>query len=50
MNKDRGTGRYLHPAYKDILYVFNTDVLYTALIRKGKLDSELTTQLEQINN
>ena len=50
LNKDRGTGRYLHPAYKDILYVFNTDVLYTALIRKGKLDSELTTQLEQINN
>ena len=50
LNKDRGTGRYLEPVYKDMLYIFNTDILYRALIQKGSLTSELTSQIEQINN
>ena len=49
LNKDRGSGKYLEPIYKDILYVFNTDVLYDALMQKGKLSSEIKTQIDHIN-
>ena len=50
LNKDNKSGRYLNPIYKDILYVFDTDILYTTLIQKGKFSTELNTQLDQINN
>ena len=50
LNKDNKSGRYLNPIYKDILYVFNTDILYTTLIQKGRFSTELNTQLDQINN
>jgi hypothetical protein len=50
LNKDNKSGRYLNPIYKDILYVFNTDILYATLIKKGRFSTELNTQLDQINN
>jgi hypothetical protein len=49
LNKDRGSGKYLEPIYKDILYVFNTDVLYDTLQNEGKLSSEIKTQIDHIN-
>ena len=33
LNKDKGTGRYLQPIYRDLLYVFNMDQLYQKLIK-----------------
>ena len=50
LNKDNKSGRYLNPIYKDMLYVFNTDILYATLIKKGRFSTELNTQLDQINN
>ena len=50
LNKDNKSGRYLAPIYKDMLYVFNTDILYTTLIQKGRFSTELNNQLDQINN
>ena len=50
LNKDNKSGRYLAPIYKDLLYVFNTDILYTTLIQKGRFSTELNNQLDQINN
>ena len=50
INKDNKSGKYISPVYKDLLYVFNTDVLYTTLIEKGKLSTKLNSQLDQINN
>ena len=34
LDRDKGTGRYLHPIYKDLLYVFNMDELYQKLMKK----------------
>ena len=50
LNKDNKSGRYLNPIYKDMLYVFNADILYATLIKKGRFSTELNTQLDQINN
>ena len=50
LSKDRGTNKYLAPIYKDMLYVFNTDVLYDTLQQKGKITPELTSKFDQINN
>lgn len=50
LNKDRWTGKYLNPIYKDLLYVFNTDILYTTLIQKGRFSTEFNSKLDQINN
>ena len=51
LNKDRGSGRYLEPIYKDMLYVFNTDVLYETLVKKRKLstEAEIKSQIDKIN-
>ena len=50
LNKDNKSGKYLASIYKDLLYVFNTDILYTTLIQKGRFSTELNNQLDQINN
>ena len=50
LNKDNKSGRYLAPVYKDLLYVFNTDILYDNLMKKGRLSTELNNKLDQINN
>lgn len=50
LSKDNKSGRYLAPIYKDLLYVFNTDVLYKTLIEESKFSTELNNKLEQINN
>ena len=50
INKDKGTNRYLHPIYKDLLYVFNMDELYTKLLEKWNLSSDFSLQIDQINN
>ncbi len=50
LNKDNKSGRYLAPIYKDLLYVFNNDILYATLIQKGRFSTELNNQLDQINN
>jgi hypothetical protein len=34
IDKDRGSNRYLHPIYKDLLYVFNMDELTQKLMQK----------------
>jgi hypothetical protein len=34
LDKDKGSNRYLHPIYKDLLYVFNMDELYQKLMKK----------------
>ena len=49
IDKDKWSGRYLHPIYKDILYVFNTDKLYETLMQNGKLSSEIKSQIDRIN-
>jgi hypothetical protein len=48
INKDNGTNRYLSPIYKDILYVFNMDILYKYLIENSL--TTLRLQVDQINN
>jgi hypothetical protein len=48
INKDNGTNRYLAPIYKDILYVFNMDILYKYLIENSFVNLRL--QVDQINN
>lgn len=48
INKDNGTNRYLSPIYKDILYVFNMDILYKYLIENSFVNLRL--QVDQINN
>lgn len=50
IDKDKGNNRYLHPVYKDLLYVFNMDILYQWLIKKWKLSSDIKMQIDQINN
>ena len=50
INKDRWSNHYLASIYKDILYVFNTDILEQKLVQKWKLSSEIRKQLDQINN
>ena len=50
INKDKWSGRYIAPIYKDISYVFNTDELYQKLIQKWQLSAELRSQLSQVNN
>ena len=50
INKDKGNNVYLHPIYKNLLYVFNMDQLYQRLIQKWKLSSEIKIQIDQINN
>lgn len=50
IDKDKGSSRYLHPIYKDLLYVFNTDELEQKLMQKWKLSSDLKLQIDQINN
>ena len=49
INKDGGTNKYLEPIYKDILYVFNTDVLYGSLVKKGK-ESMVSSKLDLLNH
>jgi hypothetical protein len=34
IDKDKGSNRYLHPIYKDLLYVFNKDELEQKLMQK----------------
>ena len=48
INKDNGTNRYLAPIYKDILYIFNMDILYKYLIENSFVNLRL--QVDQINN
>ncbi len=50
IDKDKGSNRYLHPIYKDLLYVFNMDELTQKLMQKWKLSSDLKLQIDQINN
>ncbi len=50
LDRDKGSNRYLHPIYKDLLYVFNMDELYQGLINKWKLSSDIKLQIDQINN
>ncbi len=50
IDKDKGNNRYLHPIYKDLLYVFNKDELEQKLMQKWKLSSDLKLQIDQINN
>ena len=50
LNKDNKANKYLAPIYKDLLYVFNTDVLYTKLIDRSKSFTDLNNQLDTINN
>lgn len=49
LDKDKGTNRYLHPIYKDILYVFNVDELSEKLMKKWN-SSDILLQIDQINN
>ena len=50
LDKDKGSNRYLHPIYKDLLYVFNVDELSQKLMKKWKLSSDLKQMIDQINN
>ena len=50
IDKDKGSNRYLHPIYKDMLYVFNMDELYQKLMKKWRFSSDLNLQIIQINN
>lgn len=50
LDKDKGSNRYLHPIYKDLLYVFNMDELYQKLMKKWKLSSDIKLKIDQINN
>ena len=50
LNKDNKASKYLAPIYKDLLYVFDTDVLYTKLIDRSKSFTDLNNQLDTINN
>lgn len=50
INKDNGYNRYIHPIYKDLIYVFNMDELYQKLMKKWVLSSDLKLKINQINN
>ena len=50
INKDRGSNKYIASVYKDMLYVFNMDVLYNKLLNKWELSSDIKSMLDQINN
>ena len=49
INKDGWTNKYLEPIYKDMLYVFNKDVLYETLVEKGK-ESIVKSKLDSLNH
>lgn len=50
INKDRWSNKYIGAIYKDMLYVFNMDVLYNKLLSKWELSSDIKSMLDQINN
>ena len=50
VNKDKKSGNYLSQFYKDLLYVFNMDVLYQKLLDKWALSNGIKLQIDKINN
>ena len=50
INKDKGTNKYIAPIYKDLLYIFNMDEVYTKLLNKWDLSSNIKNQIDKINN
>jgi len=50
INKDKYSGRYLAQVYKELLYVFNMDILYQKLLDKWALSNNIKTQIDKINN
>ena len=50
INRDKQSGDYLAPIYKDLLYVFNTDILYKKLLDSWSLSNVIKWKLDVINN
>ena len=50
IDKDKWTNKYIAPVYRDMLYIFNMDEVYTKLLNKWELSSDIKTLLDQINN
>lgn len=47
IDKDDGSGKLLHPLYKELLYVFNMDYLYPVINKNSSVNLRL--QVDQIN-
>lgn len=50
IDKDKWTNKYLSPMYKDLLYIFNMEEIYTKLMNKWDLTSDIKNLINQINN
>lgn len=50
INKDKQSGNYLSQIYKDLLYVFNTDVLSQKLLDKWNLSNDIKIKIDMLNN
>lgn len=50
IDKDKWTNRYIAPVYKDLLYIFNMDEVYTKLWNKWELSPDIRNLIDQINN
>ncbi len=50
IDKDKWTNRYIAPIYKDLLYIFNMDEVYTKLLNKWELSADVKGLIDQINN
>ena len=50
IGQDKWTNKYIAPIYKDLLYIFNTDEIYTELLKKWELSSDIKNQIDKINN
>ena len=48
--QDKGTNKYISPIYKDLLYIFNTDEVYTKLLNKWELSADIKNLIDKINN
>lgn len=50
IDKNKWSYNYLWALYVDLLYVFNTDELYSKLLKRGGLTSDIKLKMDQINN
>ena len=50
INKDKRSGNYLSQLYKELLYVFNADILSQRLLDKWSLSNDIKTKIDMINN
>lgn len=50
VDKDKWTNKYIAPVYRDLLYIYNTDEVYTKLLNKWELSADIKSLIDKINN